>query len=62
MVGINLIADLLAPTLGPNGGTVASGPTAGNRVELLDDASTIVRRIISLGHPRKEIAPWSCVA
>lgn len=55
MVGINLIADLLAPTLGPNGGTVASGPTAGNRVELLDDASTIVRRIISLGHPRKDI-------
>jgi len=55
MVGINLIADLLAPTLGPNGGMVASGPTAGNRVELLDDASTIVRRIISLGHPRKDI-------
>lgn len=55
MIGINLIADLLAPTLGPNGGTVASGPTAGNRVELLDDASTIVRRIISLGHPRKDI-------
>ncbi|MBX3013054.1 MAG: hypothetical protein KF832_16170 [Caldilineaceae bacterium] len=55
MVGINLIADLLAPTLGPNGGTVASGPTAGSRVELLDDASTIVRRIISLGHPRKDI-------
>lgn len=55
MVGINLIADLLAPTLGPNGGAVASGPTAGNRVELLDDASTIVRRIISLGHPRKDI-------
>lgn len=55
MAGINLIADLLAPTLGPNGGTVASGPTAGNRVELLDDASTIVRRIISLGHPRKDI-------
>jgi len=55
MIGINLIADLLAPTLGPNGGAVASGPTAGNRVELLDDASTIVRRIISLGHPRKDI-------
>lgn len=55
MLGINMIADLLAPTLGPNGGAVASGPTAGNRVELLDDASTIVRRIISLGHPRKDI-------
>jgi len=54
MIGINMIADLLAPTLGPNGGAVASSST-GNRVELLDDASTIVRRIISLGHPRKDI-------
>ncbi len=54
MVGINMIADLLAPTLGPNGGTVASSSSS-SRVELLDDASTIVRRIISLGHPRKDI-------
>jgi len=55
LVGINIIADLLAPTLGPNGGAVASGPTAGNRVEMLDDASTVVRRIISLGNPRTDI-------
>ncbi len=55
LTGINIIADLLAPTLGPNGGAVASGPTAGNRVEMLDDASTVVRRIISLGNPRKDI-------
>ncbi|MCB0082526.1 MAG: hypothetical protein KDE47_16410, partial [Caldilineaceae bacterium] len=55
LTGINLIADLLAPTLGPNGGVVASGPTAGGRVELLDDASTVVRRIISLGNPRTDI-------
>jgi len=55
LTGINLIADLLAPTLGPNGGTVASGPTAGGRAELLDDASTIARRIISLGNPRTDI-------
>lgn len=54
-IGINLIADLLAPTLGPNGGPVASGPTAGNRVEMLDDAATIARRIISLGNPRTDI-------
>ncbi|MCB0064644.1 MAG: hypothetical protein KDE19_21120 [Caldilineaceae bacterium] len=54
-IGINLIADLLAPTLGPNGGTVASGPTAGNRVEMLDDAATIARRIISLGNPRTDV-------
>lgn len=54
-VGINLIADLLAPTLGPNGGTVASGPSAGNRVEMLDDAATIARRIISLGNQRTDV-------
>ncbi len=53
--GINLIADLLAPTLGPTGGPVASGPDAGSRVEILDDAATIVRRIISLGVPQKDI-------
>lgn len=55
MIGINMIADLLAPTIGPTGGAVASGPTAGNRVEMLDDASTIVRRIISLGNQRTDI-------
>jgi chaperonin GroEL len=53
--GINMIADLLAPTLGPNGGPVASGPDAGKRVEILDDAATIVRRIISLGRPQRDI-------
>ncbi|MEZ4675451.1 MAG: TCP-1/cpn60 chaperonin family protein [Caldilineaceae bacterium] len=41
--------------MGPTGGPVASGPTAGNRVEMLDDASTIARRIISLGNPRSDI-------
>lgn len=53
--GINALADLLAPTLGPIGGHVASGPDAGKRVELLDDAATIVRRIISLGDAQKDI-------
>ncbi|MDQ3248351.1 MAG: hypothetical protein M3Q45_03995 [Chloroflexota bacterium] len=53
--GINMIADLLAPTLGPNGGPVASGPDAGKRVEILDDAATIVRRIISLGRPQRDV-------
>src|SRR5689334_22874556 len=53
--GINMIADLLAPTLGPTGGPVASGPDAGQRVEILDDAPTIVRRIISLGLPQKDV-------
>ncbi|MCB0162436.1 MAG: hypothetical protein KDD83_30065, partial [Caldilineaceae bacterium] len=53
--GINAMADLLAPTLGPIGGHVASGPDAGKRVELLDDAATIVRRIISLGDAQRDI-------
>jgi chaperonin GroEL len=54
-VGINAIADVLAPTLGPIGGHVASGPDAGSRVELIDDAATIVRRIISLGDAQKDV-------
>lgn len=53
--GINALADLLAPTLGPIGGHVGSGPDAGHRVELIDDAGTIVRRIISLGDAQKDI-------
>lgn len=53
--GITAIADLLAPTLGPIGGHVASGPDAGRRVELIDDAATIVRRIISLGDAQRDV-------
>jgi chaperonin GroEL len=53
--GINALADLLAPTHGPIGCHVASGPDAGQRVELLDDAGTIVRRIISLGDAQKDV-------
>lgn len=53
-VGINLIADLLAPTLGPIAGHIASqrdtrGP------ELLDDSGTVVRRILGFGDPRIDI-------
>ncbi len=52
--GINLIADLLAPTLGPIAGHIASqrdtrGP------ELLDDSGTVVRRILGFGDPRIDI-------
>lgn len=55
-VGIDSIADLLAPTLGPTGGHVASMRTSSaNPVELLDDAATIVRRILSFGTPEKDI-------
>jgi chaperonin GroEL len=53
-MGINLIADLLAPTLGPIAGHIASqrdtrGP------ELLDDSATAVRRILDFGDPRIDI-------
>lgn len=53
--GINKIADLLAPTLGPTGGHVASQRDTGMKVELLDDAATIVRRILSIGTPQDDI-------
>lgn len=46
--GINAIADLLAPTLGPVGGVVANQPNVGQATELLNDSSTAVRRIIQL--------------
>lgn len=53
--GINTIADLLAPTLGPTGGHIASQRDSGQKVELLDDAATIVRRILSLGSAQDDI-------
>lgn len=46
--GINAIADLLAPTLGPVGGVVANQPDVGRATELLDDSATAVRRIIQM--------------
>ena len=52
--GINLIADLLAPTLGPRGGIVAHRVDT-RRTEMLDDSSTVVRRIIGLGSAQKDI-------
>ena len=53
-LGINLIADLLARTLGPIAGHIASqrdtrGP------EMLDDSGTVVRRILGFGDPRIDI-------
>lgn len=53
--GINQIANLIAPTLGPTGGHIASQRDTGMKVELLDDAATIVRRILSLGTPQDDI-------
>lgn len=46
--GINAIADLLGPTLGPVGGVVAHQQDVGQKTELLDDSSTAVRRIIQM--------------
>lgn len=54
-LGIDLIADLLAPTLGPVGGLVANQGTPPRPVELLDDAATAVRRILSLGDQKLDI-------
>ena len=52
--GLNVIADLLAPTFGPIGGLVVNQTELG-RPELLDDSATIVRRIIDLGSPARNI-------
>lgn len=53
--GINAVADLLAPTLGPLGGRVAGSSTSMNRLEVWDDAGTTVRRLISLGNPQADV-------
>ncbi len=46
--GIDILADLLAATLGPNAGYVLNARAERRGPELLDDSSVIVRRIISL--------------
>ncbi|MEQ9030525.1 MAG: hypothetical protein RLP44_17565, partial [Aggregatilineales bacterium] len=48
--GINLVADLIAPTLGPVTGFVANQRFNHLAPELLDDSGTIVRRIVQLEH------------
>ena len=53
--GFDLLADLLAPTLGPVGGLVAHQKHADTQPELLDDAATAVRRVMSLGDPRLDV-------
>ncbi len=54
-LGFDLLADLLAPTLGPVGGLVANQQHTDSQPELLDDAATAVRRVMSLGHPRLDV-------
>jgi len=54
-LGINVMADLLAPTLGPIGGIVANQRDVQNKPELLDDSATAMRRILNLGDPRMDV-------
>jgi chaperonin GroEL len=54
-VGVNRMADVLAPTLGPTGTPVVCEGNSRTHLDLLDDAATIVRRIISLGDPRLDV-------
>jgi chaperonin GroEL len=54
-LGINVMADLLAPTLGPIGGIVANQRDVNNKPELLDDSATAMRRILNLGDPRMDV-------
>ena len=54
-MGMNALADLLAPTLGPVGGIVANQRDFKRSAELLDDSATAVRRILNLGDPRADV-------
>jgi chaperonin GroEL len=54
-MGIARMADVLAPTLGPAGTPVVVEGNSRNRLDLLDDAATVARRIISLGDHRLDV-------
>jgi chaperonin GroEL len=53
--GIALLTEMLAATLGPSGGPVASYDNERRVVETFDDAATALRRIISLGRPDLDV-------
>lgn len=53
--GIDAIANLLAPTLGPVGGIVANHVEGRALPELLDDSGTVVRRIIQMHDPSTDV-------
>lgn len=53
--GIVKLADMLATTLGPTGGPVLSYDDTRRKVEVLDDAATTLRRIVSLGKPDLDV-------
>ncbi len=54
-MGIDAMADLLAPTLGPIGGVVANERTGTRKPEILDDSATSLRRILNLRDPRMDV-------
>ena len=54
-LGIDTMADLLAPTLGPVGGVVANQRDFQGKPELLDDSATATRRILNLGDARADV-------
>jgi chaperonin GroEL len=49
LIGINAMANLLAPTYGPLGGRVAGSSNDNQRIELWDGSATVMRRVFSLG-------------
>ena len=53
--GFDQLTTLLAHTLGPAGGAVANFQEGRNKVELLDNSATTVRRILGLGSPQRDI-------
>ena len=53
--GIIALADMLATTLGPNGGPVISYDSTRKKAEALGDTATALRRIISLGRPDLDV-------
>ncbi len=54
-LGIARMTDALAPTLGPAGTPVVVEGNTRNKYDLIDDAATVARRILSLGDPRLDI-------
>ena len=56
LAGINAIANLVKPTLGPRPRMVAMERTSRGRApELLDDAATLARRIVQLPHATDDV-------
>src|SRR5262245_5757057 len=53
--GINLTADILAPTLGPTQSFVAVARSGGGAPELLDDSATILRRVVSVADANADV-------